>query len=414
MMGMNFIHRVHPWTVAWWSAAIPGLGHMHLGHYLRGLIFMSGEIYINLKASINLSIFYTFIGDFEKANHVLSERWVLFYMAVWCFAIFDSWKLSMEVNKICELEENQETRYFKRMDIFGFSRNQLDQRPPIFSAFFSTVLGGMGQIYNGQYVKGFLLVGWAIAINYYAQTNHLLNKLLMGQEVHLENINWEWLLFLPSIYGFCIWDAYMSATEINKLLVEEQRYHFSQKEKFHGISRKRNYPLVIFGTTKQSIDLELLINSLQMEDLEKYKVIFLDRLNYLKGEVGDSIRKSDGISNFNGTMCGATVLMLFGTMWGGPLIPGGPIAIGLAGFFLGGILGYVIDRYIVGWIRFKLGWDPVKGSHPVEGEVIIIVNILDEKQYNLVKKIFSEKNITFIGEAKQNSFDDFFYTRIDR
>ncbi len=409
IFGINFLHRVHPWAAAWWSAAIPGFGHMYMGYYIRGLIFMSGEIFINLKSRINLAIFYTFTGNFEKANHALNERWALFYMAVWVFAMYDAWKLTIEGNKICELEEAQEQREFKRMNILGPVRNQLEQRPPLLAAFFSIVLGGIGQIYNGQYIKGIILTLWTIVINYNAQTNHLLGKFLMGKEIYLEMVNWQWLLFLPSIYGFCIFDAYMSAIEINKLQIEEQRYYLSKKENFHGTSKRKKFPLIMYGGTKQSVDLELLVNSLKTHDIDKYKVVFLDRLNNDNREIGDSIRRSDGISNFNGALCGATVLMLFGTMWGGPVIPGGPIAIGLAGFLLGAALGYVIDRYLVGWIRVKLNLDTVKGSNSIDGEVLVLVNALDKDQYNYVKKTFLEKNISFVGEAEQASFGDFFY-----
>lgn len=97
-LGINYLHRSNPWAAAWWSAALPGFGHLHLGSYVKGFIFMAGEIFINLKARINLAIFYTFIGDFEKANHVFNERWGLYYMAVWVFAIYDAYRISIEIN----------------------------------------------------------------------------------------------------------------------------------------------------------------------------------------------------------------------------------------------------------------------------------------------------------------------------
>jgi hypothetical protein len=95
--------------------------------------------------------------------------------------------------------------------------------------------------------------------------------------------------------------------------------------------------------------------------------------------------------------------MLFGTMWGGPLIPGGPVAIGLTGFVLGGILGYIIDRYAVGWVRAKLNRDPIKGSNPVDGQVLILVKTVNKDQYDYIKRMFSEKNIVFVGEIEQEA-----------
>ncbi|MDK2917509.1 MAG: hypothetical protein PWQ37_242 [Candidatus Petromonas sp.] len=111
VFGIKYLHRFNPWTVAWWSAALPGLGHIHMGENLRGLLFLAGEIIINVKARINLAIFYTLIGNFQKANDVFDERWGLFYITVWVFAIYDSYRLSIEINQLCELEEMQEKRH---------------------------------------------------------------------------------------------------------------------------------------------------------------------------------------------------------------------------------------------------------------------------------------------------------------
>ncbi|ABR48151.1 membrane protein [Alkaliphilus metalliredigens QYMF] len=403
VLGINYLHRSNPWTAAWWSAALPGFGHLYLGSLLKGFLFLSAEIYINIRARINLSIFYTFIGDFEKANNVFSIRWGLFYMAVWVFSIYDSYMLSIQLNQLCDLEEMQEKRYFERFRISSFGITSINQRTPLISAFCSAVVGGMGQIYNAQYVKGFILIGWVMVINFYSQFNHLLFKFINGREIFVYQVDWQWLLFYPSIIGFCIWDSYVGAVEINKLLVEEQRYTFGKKKHFHVIGEGRNYPMYLLGTCKESINLELLIGTLKTTGFNKYEVIFLDRLNNDKGKTGDSIRQSDGISNFNGAMCGATVLMLFGTMWGGSLIPGGPIAIGLAGFFIGSILGYIIDRYIIGWIRARLKLDSIKGSNPVDGEVMILVKVYNKDQYDYLSTLFAERDVRFVGKIEGES-----------
>ncbi len=404
--GINYLQHSSPWAAAWWSAALPGFGHLYLGSYVKGFTFMTWEILVNLKANLNLAIYYTFIGDFSKANDVFNERWGIFYMAVWLFAMYDAYRLSVEFNKIYELEGMQEKRHFEKFRMGTLSIDFLEQRPPWLAAFFSGVLGGIGHIYMAQFVKGFILLTWTIAINYYAQVNHLFVKTILGREIFLQHVNWQWLLFWPSIYGFCIWDSYVNAIEINKLLVEEQRYVFGQKINFHAISEGRHYPMYLLGTCKQSVNLELIVSSLKTQGFEKYAVIFLDRLNNNKRETGDSIRKSDGISNFNGAICGAAIFMLFGTMWGGAIIPGGPIAIGLAGFLIGAIIGYTIDRYIVGWIRAKMNWDTIKSGNSVDGEVLICVNVADEKQYDYVSKIFAEKDVRFVGEVEGKAMAD--------
>lgn len=400
VLGTNYIHRSAPWTAAWWSAALPGFGHLYLGSYLKGLIFMVGEILINLKARINLAIFYTFIGNFEKANDAFSERWGLFYIAIWVFAIYDSYMLSVKTNQLCELEEMQQIRYFNRLKISPLSINFLSQREPWLAGFLSGILGGMGQIYNFHFIKGFILLVWVIVINYHSQFNHLLKKTLLGREIFLQQVNWQWLLFYPSIITFCIWDSYVGAIELNKLFMEEQRYELESKKKLKSRYKGRKYPMFLLGACKQSIGLELIINTLKTHGINKYEIIFLDRLNNDKRRIGDGIRQSDGISNFNGAMCGATVLMLFGTIWGGIIIPGGPIAIGLLGFLVGGLIGYLIDRYLVGWIRYKMKLEPIKGSNPIDGKVLILVKVYNNEQHHYVEKVFIDKDVRFVGRIE--------------
>ena len=407
VVGINYLHRSNPWAAAWWSAALPGFGQMYLGSYIKGLIFMSGEILINTMGRINLAIYYTFTGNFEKANNVFSERWGVFYMAVWVFAIWDAYRLSVEMNQICELEELQEKRFFKRFHLTSFGINTLTQRQPLLSAFFSTIVGGMGQIYNLQFIKGFILLGWILIINYYSQFNHLLGKCFSGQEIYLYQVDWQWLLFYPSIVSFCIWDSYVGAVEINKLLVLEQRYTFGKKSHFHGIGEGSGFPMYMVGTCKESINLELLVSTLKTSGIEKYEIVFLDKLNNDRRKTGDSIRQSDGISNFNGAMCGGAVLMLFGTMWGGAIIPGGPIAIGLSGFVLGSLLGYLIDRYLMGWIRAKMKLDAIKGSNSINGEVLIMVKIYNKMQKDFVGTLFAEKDVRFVGELDGQALEKF-------
>ena len=45
----NYIHLRNPWVTAWWSAAFPGFGHIHLGVYLKGFILFFWEIIINVN-----------------------------------------------------------------------------------------------------------------------------------------------------------------------------------------------------------------------------------------------------------------------------------------------------------------------------------------------------------------------------
>ena len=46
-INLNCIHLRNPWISAWWSAAFPGFGHLHLGNYLKGFVLFFWEIIIN-------------------------------------------------------------------------------------------------------------------------------------------------------------------------------------------------------------------------------------------------------------------------------------------------------------------------------------------------------------------------------
>ncbi|MDI6705928.1 MAG: hypothetical protein QME73_06700 [Bacillota bacterium] len=406
-LGINYIHRSQPWTAAWWSAALPGFGHLYLGCYLKGLVLITGEIFINIKARINLAILYTFIGNFEKANHVFNDRWGLFYAAIWVFSIYDAYTLAVKTNQLCELEEAQKTRYFTRSRVCPIGISFLAQRNPVLAAFFSFVLGGMGQIYNSQYVKGFILIFWVFIINYYSQFNHLLVKTLTGKEIFLQQVDWQWLLFYPSIIGFCIWDSYVGAVEINRLFIEEQRYEISKNMSSGTSGDVPAYPAYLVGMCRQSVNLELLTNSLEKRSMKKYQIIFLDRVNNKYGGAGNSNNTADGMSNFNGAICGATIFMLLGTIWGGTILPGGPILVGISGFVLGAVIGYLADRYASGWIRAKLNLRPVERNNAFEGEVMLFVKVEEKAELQYAVSLFAEHGVCLAGTVEGDTFNNF-------
>ena len=88
------------WVAAWWSAAFPGMGHLLHGSYVKGFIFFAWEFIINIGARINEAMVYSFTGQFELAKATLDTRWVLLYIAVYIISIWDSYRTSVDINKI--------------------------------------------------------------------------------------------------------------------------------------------------------------------------------------------------------------------------------------------------------------------------------------------------------------------------
>jgi hypothetical protein len=230
-LSVNVIHRSRPWVAAWWSVALPGFGHIQLGLYIKGFILMAGEIVFNLFGHVNAAMYYTFLGQFQRANQVLNYQWTTLYCAIFVFAIFDSYRVAVEINKMAWLESRQKIRDLTRSVVQGFDLNALDKRVPWVSAFWSFVFTGLGHIYCHRIVTGSLLLGWTVTVSFQAKLPYLVIFTLTGQfqRLHELAVDYEWALFFPSIYCFGIYDAYQQSVVLNNLFKEEQIYHLHNK-----------------------------------------------------------------------------------------------------------------------------------------------------------------------------------------
>lgn len=225
--GTTQMHLRHPLIIAWWSAAFPGFGHLLLSKYLRGFLLIGGEMYINTKAHINLAMVYTFLGQFDKATSVIDIRWMSLYAPVYLYAIFDSYRTTVDLNHLYLLAK-RENAYFKPFEIGSIEINYLDKRSPRISLLWSMLMPGMGQLYLHRLITAFfVLVVW-IGISY---QSHFLEgihyTLLMQFSKAADVLDKQWVLNLPSIYGFALYDAYVNTVENNKLFDGEQRNYLN-------------------------------------------------------------------------------------------------------------------------------------------------------------------------------------------
>ena len=125
----NYIHLRNPWVTAWWSAAFPGFGHIHLGVYLKGFILFFWEIIINVNAKINLAMVYSFTGQFDMAKDVINIRFVMMYIPVYLYCIWDSYRQTIDLNKHYLLAESEKAPIVP-FKMNGFALNSLDKRNP--------------------------------------------------------------------------------------------------------------------------------------------------------------------------------------------------------------------------------------------------------------------------------------------
>ena len=110
-------------------------------------------------------------------------------------------------------------------------RSSRPYKSPNAAMLWSIVLPGFGQLYNKDYIIGFLLLLLEFLINLKSHLNLVLFSTLTGDILNAhQTINYSWGLFYPSLYGFAIWQAYNSAISNNNKLegkVVEKRTYFS-------------------------------------------------------------------------------------------------------------------------------------------------------------------------------------------
>jgi TM2 domain-containing membrane protein YozV len=150
ILGTTQLHLRNPYIIAWWSAAFPGFGHLLLSKYLRGYALFIWEVVVNVNAHVNSAMIYSFQGNIDMAKEVLDTRWLLMYIPVYLFGIWDSYRTTVDLNKVYFLAEREEHR-FNTFSLGALEINYLDKRNPIVSLMWSLLIPGLGQLY----IQGF-------------------------------------------------------------------------------------------------------------------------------------------------------------------------------------------------------------------------------------------------------------------
>ncbi len=171
---------------------------------------------------------YSFLGEIEQAKEILDTRWLLIYIPVYLFGIWDSYRTTVDLNKVFVLAEREEHR-FNTFSIGALEINYLDKRNPAMAIIWSLFIPGLGQLYIHRIVTAFFVIIWCVVFFYYSHGLEAISLLFLGEiEQATSVLNPEWLLFFPSLYGFSVYDSYMNTIENNKLYDKEQRKYFQE------------------------------------------------------------------------------------------------------------------------------------------------------------------------------------------
>lgn len=369
IFGTTQIHLRNPWTIAMWSVAFPGFGHFLLNKYFRGFALFIWEIYINQATRLNEAIVYSFTGNFEAAKGVLDLRIVLMYIPVYLFAIWDSYRTTVDLNNVYTLAKREDAP-FNSFSIGGFEINYLDKRNPLMALLWALTIPSIGQLYVHRIIlAGFTLIWTAVFIinsRFLEAAIYLINGDLVKSSSVLDA---QWLLYFPSFYFFTVYDSYISTVENNKLFEDEQskylRSHY-QKNLFNHKKISKVNSMQIFATFEHSIKLELAISELEEHGIKNILAVPLNNRTEER-KLFDNLHQSDGVSFISKAMIFAFLLSTVGASRGFEL-EWGPIIWGLIGAGSGLVLGFLLDLFLKKVVKRKQR--VLKGKN---SEVILIV-----------------------------------------
>jgi hypothetical protein len=78
-----------------WNIAFPGFSQLLTGQYIKGILFVTLEVIINVNSRFNSGIMYSFLGEIEKAEAVINYQWLMFYPCVYMFSMWDGYRSAM-------------------------------------------------------------------------------------------------------------------------------------------------------------------------------------------------------------------------------------------------------------------------------------------------------------------------------
>ncbi|HWQ75821.1 MAG TPA: hypothetical protein VN441_10930 [Syntrophomonas sp.] len=350
-LGTTQLHMRNPYVIMFWSAMFPGFGHLLLSKYLRGFLLFVWEVVVNIQGHINLAIMYTFLGDFDMVKNVLDLQWTLLYIPTFFFAIWDSYRTTVDLNNqyLLSAREDAAVKPFK-MDAIEI--NYLDKKSPWSSVLWSFLMPGLGQVAIHRIIPAFFILVWMIVIFYYSNLLPAIHSTFLGHfEQGKKLLNAQWFLNIPSVYFFTIYDAYVNTVESNKLFDWEQakflkRNYQSSSFRMPSIKNKGSEIMYVISTFRHSISLEKAITAIEMKGILKENILAVPMDKRAEQQrLFDTMNQSDGLSLFDLSFILGSFLALMGGIYGF-VLHWGPLLWGLIGLAVGFVLGLVIRLVI--------------------------------------------------------------------
>ncbi|QSO47182.1 hypothetical protein JZ786_22755 [Alicyclobacillus mengziensis] len=220
--GTTTLHLKNPWVVTFWSFAFPGCGNLMQGRLVKGLVLICWELLVNNQSNVNLAIMYSLLGRFDMTKQVVNTRWLLLYVSLYVYAMWDSFRGTVDLNKQYLLADREDGP-MRPVVIKTLDTNFLDKQMPALAACLSLLMPGLGHLYVHKVMTGLFFISWTILVIYLSHALQAVQYTMIGAfDMARSVVDMQWLMFLPSIYGFVLHDAYVSAVEQGKLFQKVQ------------------------------------------------------------------------------------------------------------------------------------------------------------------------------------------------
>lgn len=350
---INMTGQKNPGVIAWWSAAFPGYGHMILGSYVIGVILIVHEGVINYLSGLNSAIFYSFIGDFNTAKQSLDIKWVMAYVPPYIFAIWDSYQRTIQLNEDDMLARQGNYKIITK-GTSALNINRLDIKKPVVAVCWTFLGPGAGHIYINR-LPILISVPWFVAVTYFANFLPAIHHTLVGNfEAARAVADPQWLLNLPSLYGFMAYDAYLHTLEYNNLYKLYQKDYLQRtyqdtdyqmpsslrRDQMPDLFKRKKSTMYIVASFTLNKNLERALAELKHSGIQRKHILALPLDTQVNRQQYDSYKKT----LFEAAPIAGTIVTLFGVIYGF-VLEWGPVLWGLIGFGIGTGLGLIFDLY---------------------------------------------------------------------
>lgn len=397
--GATQMHLRNPYVIALWSAIFPGFGHMMLSKYINGIILFLWEVGLNYAAHLNEAILYSFLGKFELAKQVLDTRWLLFYIPTYLFTVWDSYRICVDLNNEYLLAAREDAPV-KSFVMHPLGLNYLDKTDPRTVFFWSILSPGAGQIIQRNTVLAYFLLIFWIAIVFLSKVLPAIHYTLLGQfDAARAAVDPQWLLNIPSVYLFSMYDAYVNTAESNKLFDWEQSKFLKSQYQDHAfpmpVGKKRGDKVYIVSNFQHTIKLETAVTAIEMKGVPRENILAvpMDKRNEDR-MLFDTMHSSDSLSMLDLPMIAAAVFAVFGLIYGFALA-WGPILWALIGTAVGFGLGFLVKLYTTRRRRRK--------QRETEPEVVLLIACEAEQMQMIQDTLWA---YSALGVAKLSLGDD--------